>query len=172
MWRYPPPGPAGTGASASGWYAPAMPGKNAVPVTSSACRCPPRPARDTAASPLLRAESPVLSVTSGPVTSRPLSDLSEAAPRIPADSSERQQCLPSLVSLPCFVFPYLTVCPGAFAGRFSHRSVPLLICQASAGSLSSNARRKAFGKPLPATTSAVSTDTTEISRTLRRANPV
>ncbi|MBK2431173.1 hypothetical protein FKB37_25330, partial [Klebsiella pneumoniae] len=54
--------------------------------------------------------------------------------------------------MPCILFPDVPFFPDAFSCRLPHLSVPLLIRQNSAGSLSSNARRNTFGSPLPATT--------------------
>lgn len=98
--------------------------------------------------------------------------LSEAAPEIPANSAQQRYCPPSLISLPCILFPDVPFFPDAFSCRLPHLSVPLLIRQNSAGSLSSNARRNTFGSPLPATTSAIRTDMTLICRKWHRTKPI
>ncbi len=172
VWQYLPPGPEDTTASVFGWYASAMPGKNVVPVASSVCHYPPRPAGDTTVAQPLRGEYPGLSVTSEPGKSSLLHVLSEAAPEIPANSAQQRYCPPSLISLPCILFPDVPFFPDAFSCRLPHLSVPLLIRQNSAGSLSSNARRNTFGSPLPATTSAIRTDMTLICRKWHRTKPI
>lgn len=172
VWQYLPPGPEDTTASAFGWYASVMPGKNVVPVASSVCHYPPRPAGDTTVAQPLRGEYPGLSVTSEPGKSSLLRVLSEAAPETPANSAQQRYCPPSLISLRCLLFPDIPFFPDAFSCRLPHLSVPLLIRQNSAGSLSSNARRNTFGSPLPATTSAIRTDMTLICRKRHRTKPI
>ena len=172
VWLYLPPGSEDTTASVFGWYPSAMPGKNVVPVASSVCHYPPRPAGDTTVAQPLRGEYPGLSVTSEPGKSSLLRVLSEAAPEIPANSAQQRYCPPSLISLPCILFPDVPFFPDAFSCRLPHLSVPLLIRQNSAGSLSSNARRNTFGNPLPATTSAIRTDMTLICRKWHRTKPI
>ncbi len=171
VWQYLPPGPEDTTASAFGWYASVMPGKNVVPVASSVCHYPPRPAGDTTVAQPLRGEYRAFSdIRTG--KSSLLRVLSEAAPETPANSAQQRYCPPSLISLPCILFPDVPFFPDAFSCRRPHLSVPLLIRQNSAGSLSSNARRNTFGSPLPATTSAIRTDMTLICRTRHRTKPI